>query len=381
MSLMLFMLLLATGADIIVTGKRLEEAHDACVRGECTVLRDAQASIALAEARFRDGKYLQAKNLLGRAIRRNRAKAASDPKPVAALYEAFATVSLHEGNQDDYRSAVYSQVRTLRDHLPPDDPAVQTASTAIGDMWLKVNDPREAIRAYELTEREALRSGQHAVAMLAAMRRVTLMNAQNRTPEAIAVLDDLNKRPIAQTAGYRNALQIIRLRLSARNAGGEELAKLIRALPTRQGEAPLLMKSPRYESITPVTAQRAAALAQAEGAGGAHNGCRTMGVDAVRWADVGFWIRPDGRTADAEILRSSKGAVWTDVVLKQIAGRQYSASAADKDSPGFYKIERLTQRSAYVTPECSTIARRVMTNGFETLDLTEEGSASPAAAN
>lgn len=381
MSLVLFILLQASGADIIVTGKRLEEAHDACVRGECTVIRDAQASIALAEARFRDGKYLQAKNLLGRAIRRNRAKAASDPKPVAALYEAYATVSLHEGSQDDYRSAVYSQVRILRDNLPPDDPAVQTAATAIGDMWLKINDPREAIRAYELTERQALRNGQDAAAMLAGMRRVTLMNALNRASEAIAVLDELDKRPIAQTEGYRSALQIIRLRLSARDADGEELAKLIRALPTRQGEAPLLIKSPRYDPITPVTAQRAAALAQAEGMGGPHNGCRTMGVDAVRWADVGFWIRPDGRTADAEILRASKGAVWTDVILKQIAGRQYSASSGEKDSPGFYKIERLTQRSAYVTPECSMIARRVATDGFETLDLTEEGSAAAPATN
>ncbi|OWK28095.1 tetratricopeptide repeat protein [Sphingomonas dokdonensis] len=381
MLLMLFLMLQASSTDIIVTGKRLEEAHDACVRGECTPLRDAQASIALAEARFRTGKYLQAKNLLGRAIRRNRAKAATDPKPVAALYEAYATVSLHEGNWDDYQKGVYAQVRTLRDNLPPDDPAVQTAATAIGDMWLKVNDPREAIRAFELTEREALRDGQPAVAMLAGLRRVMVMNVQDRGAEAIALLDELEQRPIAQSPRYRTALQIIRLRVSARDADGKELARLIRALPTRQGDTPILIKSPRYDAITPVTASRAAALGNAEGLGNGHYGCRTMGVDAVRWADVGFWIRPDGTTADAEILRNSRGADWTDVILKQIAGRQYSPTAGEPDSPGFYKIERLTQKSAYVTPECSNIARRKVMNGFETLDLTEEGSATPAAAN
>lgn len=381
MSLMLFLLLQASSTDIIVTGKRLEEAHDACARGECTVVRDAQASIALAEARFRTGNYLQAKNLLGRAIRRNRAKAATEPRPVAALYEAYATVSLHEGNWDDYKKGVYAQVRTLRDNLPKDDPAVQTAATAIGDMWLKINDPREAIRAYEMTEREALRDGQDAVAMLAGLRRVMLLRAQNRLTEASALLDELDQRSIAQTPGYSNALQIIRLRVAARDADGEQLAKLIRALPTKQGDTPLLIKSPRYDAITPVTAERAAALASAEGMGGPHNGCRTMGVDAVRWADVGFWIRPDGSTADAEILRSSRGAEWTKVILKQIAGRRYSATPADKDSPGFYKIERLTQKAAYVTPECSFIARRILMNGFETLDLTQEGSAARPSAN
>ena len=90
------LLLLQSPSDIIVTGKRLVEAQAKCARGECTTLRDAQATIALAEEKYRDGEYLDAKALLARAISRNRDKAAEAPRPVAALYEAKARRLGHE---------------------------------------------------------------------------------------------------------------------------------------------------------------------------------------------------------------------------------------------------------------------------------------------
>ncbi|OWK32616.1 hypothetical protein SPMU_09530 [Sphingomonas mucosissima] len=41
--LTLLFLLQAASGDIVITGKRLVEAHAACVKGGCTPLRDAQA--------------------------------------------------------------------------------------------------------------------------------------------------------------------------------------------------------------------------------------------------------------------------------------------------------------------------------------------------
>ncbi|MFD2431807.1 hypothetical protein ACFSUK_34365 [Sphingobium scionense] len=68
----LLLLLQAASPDIIVTGERLVEEQAKCARGECTPLRDAQATIALAEQRFRNGEYVHAKGLLAAAISRNK---------------------------------------------------------------------------------------------------------------------------------------------------------------------------------------------------------------------------------------------------------------------------------------------------------------------
>lgn len=376
MSLILLLLLQASG-DIVITGKRLEEAHAACVRGGCTPLRDAQASIAIAEARFRDGRYLDAKGLLARAISRNKDKAATDPKPVAALYEAYATVALHEGDQRDYRNAVANQVRTLRNNLPPDDPSVLAATTALGDMWLKVSDGLQADRAYRTAESDALEAGDDRAAMLAGMKRVWLAGAQDRTKDAHAKLDELERRPIAKQAGFGTALRVLRLRLAARDAKGEELTKLIASLGQSQDAAPILLKAPPYE------ADPARALSEAYGADrrlgiqvNTTPRFRSSDIDAIQWADFGFWIRPDGRTADAEVLRSSSANPWTDLVLRQIAERRYSTSPST-DGNGYYKVERLTRRSVYTVPTNSLISRRVAVGGFETLDLTEQESVAP----
>jgi hypothetical protein len=68
--LALLLLIQSQTGDIVVTGQRLVDAQAACVRGECTPLRDAQASIALAEARFRTGSYFDAKRTLAAAVAR-----------------------------------------------------------------------------------------------------------------------------------------------------------------------------------------------------------------------------------------------------------------------------------------------------------------------
>ncbi len=381
MSLILMLLAQATG-DIVITGKRLEEAHAQCVRGGCTPLRDAQASIALAEARFRTGAYLDAKALLAAAIGRNRGKASTDPKPVAAIYEAYATVALHEGNQFDYRRAVAGQVRTLRDNLPPTDPAVLAATTALGDMWLKTSDNVKADQAYRSSEEAALKIGNERGAMLAGMKRAWLAAAIKRPKDARAKLDELDQRPIAQQPGYRTALKVLRLRLAAQEAEGDELNQLIRSLGQNQEDAPVLVKAPPYELDS---AARLEEIRQRARRFGDPNPVpfKSTDKDAIQWADFGFWIRPDGRTAEAEVLRQSDRNPWTALVLRQIAERRYTArpSAPSEDAQGYYKIERLTRRSKYVTPENSLISRRVAVGGFETLDLTEEQDASAPAAN
>jgi hypothetical protein len=365
--LTLMLLLQAPTNDIVITGERLVAVQAECAKGGCTPLRDAQSTIALAETQFRAGNYLKSKKLLADAVSRNKNNGASAPKPVAALYEAYATVALHEGDHDTYRSAIASQVRTLKANLPADDIAVISATTSLGDMWLKLRQFRRAEIAYTSAENDALKAGQPRAAMLAGLRLAWLNAASDKKSAALRKLDDLSARPLAAEPGLGTAIRVLRFRIAARDADEAQLTKLVGELNEKTRTEPVLLWGPPYEldsvanpnEDTGRWGDRATIM-------------RTSSeIDAVQWADVGFWIRPDGRTAEAEVLRSSPGNPWAPALLDQIGARRYSTSAAaDGTDQGSYRVERVTRRTSYQVPRGSLIARRTATGGFEVLDLT-----------
>lgn len=368
--LTLLLMLQATTSDIVITGERLAEVQAECAKGGCTPLRDAQSTIAVAETQFRAGNYLLSKRLLADAVSRNKNDGAVAPKPVAALYEAYATVALHEGDQETYRSAVAGRVRTLKTYLPPDDGAVIAATTALGDMWLKLRQFRRAEISYRSAERDALQAGQPRAAMLAGMRLAVFNASVGKKAAALRQLDDLAARPIATEPGFATALRVLRFRIAARDADEGEITRLVRDLNEKTRAEPLLLWGPPYELdqvASPNDMSRRMGDRDAIVRGSGEH-------DAVQWADVGFWIRPDGRTAEAEVLRSSRGNPWAQALLGQIAARRYSASAEPVAAPGIdqgrYHVERVTRRTAYGTPIGSLIPRRLVTGGFEVLDLT-----------
>jgi len=318
----LLLLLQPQSADLVVTGKRLVEAQAACVRGGCTALRDAQASIALAESQFRDGAYLAAKRTLAAAAARNAAHAATEPRPVAAIYEAYATVALHDGDERVYKRAVADQVRTLRDNLPADDPAVSAAAVALGDMWIKLRNYRQAEIEFRSIEKEALGAGLARGAMLAGMKRAWLASAVGEQARAMRLMDGLGSRPIASDPAFRTALRVLRVRISAREADDVEMAKLAGELGQGQGSGPVLIWAPPLDP-DPTAAANYAARKFGD------PDIFTFGpsdADTVQWIDVGFWIRPDGHTAEVEILRHSRSHPWAASVLNQIVARRYSVT-------------------------------------------------------
>lgn len=367
---LLFLLQFAN--DIVVTGQRLKDVQAECARVGCPPLRDAQATIALAEVQFRDGDYLDAKRLLSAAISRNQDKAVSAPRAVAAIYEAYATVSLHEGDKVAYRQAVADQVRILRDHLPVNDPSVVAAATATGDMWINLGNYRQADATFAAVERDALARGSERSAMLAGMKRAWLAQARGRSGLAIAMLDALEKRPLAQVAGFQTALRVLRIRLTARRSSEAQITKLIEEVGSSQGADPVLIWSPPYEMDAVSTANANARKFDLVDA------VDTRGSDlsGIRWVDVGFWVRPDGKTDGVEILRGSSSTGWVAPVLRQIAGRRYAARQGQGEGEqGAYRVERVTPRTEYRVPPGSMIKRRIAIGGYEVLDLTRQPDA------
>lgn len=367
--LALVLMLQAASADIVIRGDRLAEAHERCVRGGCTPLRDAQTTVALAEEKFGEGDYRTAKHVLARAISRNKANVAEAPRAVAALYEAFATVSLHEGDQNAYRHAMATQVNLLRENLPPDDDSVVAATTWLGDMWMKLNQPRRAEIAFRSAEQQALQSGIEPAILRAGIKRAWYYASVNKTADALSKLDEIEARPGAKDPDVQTVLQVLRLRIAARGADDSKIDERITRVSSSDQENPILLWAPEYEREA-LAEGNATALRL-----GYPVPVQTQSSDysRVQWADIGFWIRPDGRTSDIDVLRSSSAATWTGPVLAQIARRRYApgfGAASGSLEQGGYRVERVTRQTRYTTPIGSMISRRIATGEFEVLDLT-----------
>ncbi len=363
-----FVLLLQTAnSDIIVSGKRLSDAHQTCVEQGCSPLRDAQASIAFAEQQFRDGAYLKARRTLEAAISRNKRHAATDPKPVSALYEAYATVSLHDGDLDAFKRAVGNQVRTLRDNLPANDPAVVAAAFAPGDMWLGLRNGRSAEISYRTVEREALAEGNAVLALQATLRRVGLANARGDTAGAARLMADAEARPIAVDRKLRSVLQVVRLRLAAEQKDDQQIDKLVKAISQDGLTRPTLIWAPPYE-----VSGGAAALDEAAKFDMSNpDPARSSDVDPIQWVDIGFWIRPDGKTDEPEILRGSRSSGWAGSLINQVSQRRYSSFSNSNSDRGIYRVERFTLRGTYQVPLDALIRRRSGATRLEVLDLTQ----------
>jgi len=357
----------AATPDIVVSGRRLSEAYAACAEQGCSPLRDAQASIAFAEQQFRDGAYLKARRTLMAAISRNKRHAATDPKPVSALYEAYATVSLHDGDLDAFKSAVGQQVRTLRDNLPANDPAVVAAAFATGDMWVSMRNGRAAEISYRTIERQALADGNAALALQATLRRVGLANLRGDTAGAARLMAEAEARPIAAHPKLRAVLQVVRLRLAAGRKDDTQIDQLVRAIGHDGSTQPTLVWAPPYESTGIAAAQEAAAKFDLRNPVPA----RSSDVDPIQWVDIGFWIRPDGKTNEPEILRGSRSTGWAGYLLKQVSERRYTGVSTSSTDRGVYRIERFTLRGAYQVPTGSLIGRRGGAARLEVLDLTQ----------
>ena len=188
------------------------------------------------------------------------------------------------------------------------------------------------------------------------------------------MLDALERRPIAQEERFRTALKVVRLRIAVSDGDDAAITKLAGDIGEGQGEAPILIWAPPYPSDA-----SSAANAHARSFGLVNTlDVRASDLSGIQWVDVGFWIRPDGRTAEAELLRGSNAHAWAPTILAQIAQRRYSARGDNSSGdPGSYHIERFTRGSRYITPPGSLIRRRIKYTGFEVLDLTESATPPP----
>lgn len=379
MSLLAALILAQTAApapsnDIVVLGKRTGDALAACIARNCPTPDDARLSIAHAEALFAQGKYFEARSVLDRALSRQRGHAAAFPRAVSALYEANATVNLHMGDMDDYRTMTIGQNRTLTENLPADDPQVLVNAIRLGDFWAKLRQPYNARLQYRAAAKGYAARGEHRLAALTRLRGAAVEAQQGDLTAAERQIDAALASPAAGDRDVRLTAAILTARIDRSRGRKASTDALFEALRTGPDEAPVLLYEPPVLA-SPTNAANAT-LARI-GAAGEMRPMRDTATAYIHWADLGFMVNPDGSVSDVEVLRGNRDQNWLKPFLKAVEQRRYAPLRLEPGSPGLYRVERLTWRAEREAAIGSLIKRPSGYQALETLDITRTATAPP----
>lgn len=352
-----------TRNDIIVTGRRAEQSLADCLAAACPPAKEVEMSLQASVEQFADGRYADARRTLQTAIRRNRDHTADLPGPVSSLYATLATVAEHMGDTDVWIDSARNNVRVLRRYFGETNISTLQQELSLGDDMVGIGKPGMAFSAYQDIQRKAAAAGHSDIAAGAAFRRAWLALALGRDRDARQFADEAVTLAGANAQLMVNLREILRTRIAISHGEKGAVDDLAKRLRQSQNKAPILIFGPPINDINPVS----------------------QGVERDSWhdseiriADVGYWIRPDGRTSDIEILRNSGLGQWRPGILRQIRERRYAPFDAEPGYPGNYRVERFTVRAVDGVPVGSHIERRMGKLTVHVIDLTETDAISAA---
>jgi hypothetical protein len=351
------------GRQIVVTGKPLRETQRAltdCLRRNCPPDQDIDSTLAHAENLFLAGEYKEARHITLASIGRNKGHARAHPLPVSDLYRANGRIAAHLGEGRSYESSILSVRRTLKAGLPKDDLRLVEADFEVASMSASLSRFDTALRIYGEVERDSRRIGREDLAGKARVMAAWVHQLEGKTWLARKALEDIADDRAPGVRMARLTALILLSRLDRKEGKLQSSDSLIGELRAMGGTKPILLYSPRIELTTRGV--------------GRYGGSVThlMANDNFddRWVDVGFWVTPEGRVGDAEILRSQGSTSWAPPLLKSIAGRIYSPVA---DPGGTYRVERYSYTSLWRSDVTGTRMRQRSPNArIEMLDLTAE---------
>lgn len=371
--------------EIVVTGRSLKDTADAlaaCLARGCPPDEDVAATLAHAENQFIGGEYDGARTTLLKSLGRNRKHGQAYPVPVSDLLRANSRVALHLGEGKNFQLSVLDMRDTLKKGVGDDDPRTLVAQIEVGDSRAKLGHPEEAERIYKEVEARAIALNQPRVAMFSRLRGAILkyslaeeLNLEAERKEGRARLEDIIANPLPGATEFSMAARVMLARAD-RKAGNEETtAAILREFAASGGATrPVLLFS---EPIKRIDMTSNAGDGQAPG----NTTSRLTALNTSdQWADVGFWVNPDGRVSDVEVLRGKGNRQWLKPVFTHLNTRVYAPLKKDGNdgSPGFYMIERYTLTARFDNSATGTRLRtREATPRIERLDITPEDYAPP----
>jgi hypothetical protein len=395
MSTILQTVLLAAGAailqpppaaepgTIVVTGRRVPDfraALAACLARNCPPNEDIDATLALAEALMLEGDYGDARSTVRASMSRNRREARAFPEPVSDLYRAGARLAEHLGRDQEVQSYSYQILTSLRAGLPVEDHRHFTARLEIARSLAALGQPEVARRELRRLMDVARAGGRPDVANLAELRLLWLEYLETPHGTARRRLIAMSEwtDPERRLLSYGARVMLIKI---YNREGDNQRADAIMAGMARDGDAPRqLLYAPPYQLTQQNNVhgdgQREAAVYN-QGLMTANPMQRMTENFEEKWIDVGFWVQPDGRVDDLQILRRSRGSGWETPLLESIRGRRYSPG----DRPT-YRLERYTFISTLdFTATGTHIPDRAPRGRVEYLDLTANAPTPAPSSN
>jgi tetratricopeptide (TPR) repeat protein len=357
----------ATGSDkpIIVTGTPLRQTErnlKECLARHCPPNEDIDATLAHAENLFVAGDYKQARSTTLASIGRNAKYAKQYPVDVSDLYRANGRIAAHLGEGHDYEFSTAAMRRILSDSFGRKDTRVISAELEVASMYAGIGRIDRAKQLYDEAERDAKAIGREDLAGVVRVRAAWLHELQG---ESWLTRQDLQKIADDPSPGARAArltALVLLARLDRLEKKPDKLDTLLAELRTTPGKTPALLFSPRIEltgRMTDPEHQTMSSLTLMP----------TSNFDD-QWVDVGFWVTPEGKVSDAEILRGHGDTGWAAPLLRSVAGRIYSPIS---DPDGTYRVERYTWTSLWEYDHTGTHMRERSPDGrIEFLDLTAE---------
>lgn len=349
--------------DVIVVGHRAEKELAACLARNCPPAQEVEASLQASVEQFADGRYPDARRTLQRAIARNKRHAADLPGPVSSLYATLATVAEHEGDKDLWRTASRNNLLTLRGKLGDTNLATMREELQFADDMVGQGAFNLADGTYTKVQRNAAAAGRSDLAAGATFRRAWLALARGRNRDAERFADEAVALAGPSDTTMAQLREIVRTRVAVRKGDKDAVDALAARMRQSTDAPPILLYAPPIEDINPPP-RSVATVPQLD--------------SGIRFADVGYWIRPDGRIADAELLRTNGLGQWSPVILKQVRARRYLPPKLAEGEPGRYRIDRFTVRASMGTPLGTRIEQRTGRMSVHVIDLTETQAMSEA---
>jgi hypothetical protein len=366
--------------DIVVTANRLEDTARAlreCLARGCSPEDDARLTLAHAENQFVAGGYADARTTVQGSLNRIGRLAKQHPVAIGDLWRASARVNQHLGEAQLARVSAVESLQALKAGLPDDDGRVLVQRIEVADVDAKLRRADSALLQYDAVANDARRANLPTVEGFARLRRVVLLASMSQYDggylrDMRAGVRWFEGKP--ELAAYHRAAQLLTFQAEMKRAQPGEIDALI-ARYGRATEKPQLLFTP---AATMQDSMRAT------NGGSATNRLAMDNVDD-QWVDVSFWITPDGKVQDVDVLRQSPKLAgdWVRPITERIAGRRYAPLALAGGEPGLLRVERYTLTAHWLYDVTGTrIRQREAIPRIEMVDLTNEPAAAavPAAA-
>ena len=387
--------------SIVVTGVRLSILQDrlaACLKRRCPPDQDIAATLAVAESQFVDGKYANARSTLLKSIGRNKRYAKDYPEAVSDLLRANYRVAEHLGDGDAFRIGTFDTLSALKAGLPDDDYRVLGGEIEVGDMYVRFARFDEALQKYAAVERRGAKIGLYNIQGMAQLRIVALYcelaaaSPQMYRTDARKSAQELIGATEPHLKPFGQAARVLLARLDAKAGDTAAVDRLILEYRTAgSNNVPVLLYSPPIDLSGANSRQNVSGVSSMSGSGAGVMLSDTTMMRAARlnydgeWVDIGFWVTPDGRVSDADVLRGGRGLdkpyYWVKPILAAISARRYAPLKMDASQPGILRVERYTLTSRLTSQTGSRLIVREPSPQIEMLDLSVDPPAAPSSVN